>query len=48
MQCDTTRTKGWERPNLVHNAIKALSKDKIRLLFFVVPTNWDIIINTTI
>jgi hypothetical protein len=28
MQCDTSRTKGWERPNLVRNAVEKTSKSK--------------------
>jgi hypothetical protein len=28
MQCDTSRTKRWERPNLVRNAMEKTSKNK--------------------
>jgi hypothetical protein len=28
MQCDTPRIKGWEIPNLVHNAMKKIFKAK--------------------
>jgi hypothetical protein len=26
MQCDILRTKGWEKPNIVHNAVKKTFK----------------------
>jgi ribosomal protein L37AE/L43A len=43
MQCDTPRTKRWEIPNLVCNAVKKTSKDmqKKRMIRWVnnkVPT----------
>jgi hypothetical protein len=28
MQCDTPRTKGWEKPNLVHNEVEKMSKGR--------------------
>jgi hypothetical protein len=28
MQCDTSRIKGWERPNLVCNVVEKTSKSK--------------------
>jgi len=28
MQCDTSRTKVWERPNLVRNAMEKTYKDR--------------------